>query len=607
MELDEICKLAISGKTGIEDRINTFSRIYLRGKVNVFSLNDLLGMQNESTLYIIQSPIDLRGITVTIPRESIIYFKDDTYLQNGILLGNDTRIISKNQVIFKKGHSTYHGYLKGNNYQYVGRNDGSLIIGGTWDNKIVADLWTELINNDANNCQALAINNMINLYSKAVTSVVPCGVYYIYDWIRILARSVDFQGSEIRSIDFNKVENLSIPLPDNVKSVSLQSRYGLLDFNAEDAFLKNITIDGRASSREEKPKLGSQCLITITGGSNNGLFENVVLTDAVDCDVCTGSIAGFTFRNVTFGSCGEHGLYTHAFNGNLVFDNCVFDNCGQSLDLFKKRGISGCIRGAASSDHQFDEMTELVATFYDCSFINSGNINVATIYTDIPKAEFYNCRWIGNVVGYIANNPAYNEASGKMYEYNFYGCDNPCGSYNAKNTIRKLINCSNVRNPFQNTYLVENCDIVVCYDDVNNRFEGSFTSEVENPVVFKKCSFRKTTSEGGVRSTIINPRPMEFLSCSWIVSNVQERQKGQSLLLLKDSKGNTASADRILFQDCIFNIPDCRLITCIDTDILFQGGEYQASYDVLVLGGQNRPNRIELKSFKNLRQASISR
>ena len=606
--LDEICMDAISGKSDIETRITRYASSYLKGRVEVAKLGDLQRIKKKKTLYIISGSIDLKGATISLPDNCLIFFRDGSSFKNGTLTGLDTRIVSRNQPIFKKGRSTYRGYLKGNNYQYIIRRDGALIIGGTWSNKTVGSLWTDLKTNDAANCQALALNNLISLYSKDVVAYVPKGVYYVYDWVRVLSRSVDFQGTEIRSIDFDVVEDKSISLPAEAKPTSLQSRYGLIDFNAKNSFLKNLTIDGRSTSRKETPKLGSQCLITISKGSDAGLFENVIVKNAVDCDICTGSISGFTFRNVIFGPCGEHGFYTHAYAGDLVFENCQFIDCGQSPELYTKRGgISGCVRGAASRDFSPKQMASLRASFSNCSFTNSGVYDVATIYTDIPKADFHNCKWEGKVVGYISNNPSFNEETGQMYEYNFYNCDNPCGAHNAKNTIRKLIGCTNVRNPFENTYQVEDCSIIICYDDADNRYEGRFSSEIKRPVVFKNCVFTKISSEDGIRSTIINPRPMSFESCSWTVSEIKAKEKGQSLLFLKDKKGQVTSAPWIKFQDCSFNIPGCRLITCCDTDVSFQGGEFKDSYDVLVLGEKTRPNRVKTNTVRMGKRKEISR
>lgn len=606
--LDAICQSALAGSTDVDMKVQQYAKSYLTGTVVISSSAEISKMKKAGTLYIFAGVIDLKGKTITVPKGSVLYFRKGSQIRNGTIIGDDTRIVAPNQLVFPKGISSYRGYLKGSSYSYATNQKGALVVNGTWSNKVVGDKWTELKTNAERECQSLSLNNHITLFSREVVAEVPKGNYYIYDWIRIKNRSVDFNGSQLLSIDFNRVENRSIKLPSGTKSTSLRSRYGLIDFNGAGRSLKNVIVDGRASSRNEKPKLGSECLITIAGGSDGGIFENVVTKDAVDCDVCTGAIKGFTFRNVVFGPCGEHGFYTHAYAGELLFENCVFDGCGQSPDLFTQRGgVSGCVRGAASRDRKAKEYAGLKAVFKNCTFSNSGNINVVTLYTDIPKADFYRCKWIGKVGGYVANNPSFNEDAGQMYEYNFYECDNPCGSHNAKNTIRKLIGCTNVRNPFENTYSVEDCSIIVCYDDVDNRYEGRFSSEINRPVVFKNCVFTKNSLEDGIRSTIINPRPMSFVSCSWTVSEVKEKERGQSLLFLKDKKGQVASAPWIKFQDCLFNIPGCRLITCCNTDVSFQGGEFIDSYDVLVLGEKNRPNRVKSNTIRKSKRKEISR
>ena len=78
-------------------------------------------------------------------------------------------------------------------------------------------------------------------------------------------------------------------------------------------------------------------------------------------------------------------------------------------------------------------------------------------------------------------------------------------------------------------------------------------------------------------------------------------------MFFKDKNGKIASARRISFQNCRFNMPGCRLITCCDTDISFQGGEYLDSYDVLVLGDKDRPNRVDNKKLRNGSRKQLSR
>ena len=569
-DVDNISELALNGADTnvIKAKLQSFAVKKGMRLVRVTSLATFRAAAiSGNTIMEITKRIDLKGNTFEIPGSSILYFNKGM-LRNGSLVGKGARVVSSNVVIFDQGVTKYRGYMKSGSYDYVTARSKSLVIDGTWNNKVVGNNWTGLKSGDNSRCYSLALNNHIRLYDPAETVMVPKGVYYIYDWVRARSSSIDFQGSSLISIDFGKVEDRTVAIPQGCQANVLRSRYGLLDINAtRPSVIKNLVMDGRASYRKEEPKLGSECLISIAK-NEGGSLENVVLKDAVDCFICTGAIKDFTFRNVTFDKCGEHGLYTHAYDGYLRFIGCKFIDCGQSPSLYKIRGLSGCVRGSGSREHSPSSMKNFKVEFTDCEFSCSGEYAVATLYVDIPNARFDRCVWKGIVRGYVCSDAAFSEQYGKLYQYDFYDCDNPCGNYNSKNAVRTLIRCKNVVNPFNDTRLVQDCDIVSGYDDVVNRYVGRFANEVKTPVSIVNCTFRRREEDKSIRSSIVNPRPMVFKNCKWnFKAQETQKSKGQAYIYLKDEKGNAASCSYINFEDCVFNLSEYRLIDCRSTTI----------------------------------------
>lgn len=477
----------------------------------ISSLAEFMAAEDSNTIYIINGDINLGGKTVKIPGNCILYVRDGM-LSNGKVAGDNTYVLASDHVIFAPGETKYRGYKKKSEYLYVVSRKGAVELTGTWANRVVAPRWTGLESDNPDKCQSLALNNLVRLYRKDVQVVVPEGHYYIYDWIRLGGRKVDFSGSELLSIDFDKVEDVSIKLPKDVVESPLKSRYGLLDINGTGSVIKNVTIDGRASSRDEEPALGRECLVTIVSNST-GVLQNVLLKDAVDCAISTGAIGKYVFDNVKVDKCGEHGIYLHGYRDTLRFKNCIFNNCGQSETLYKIRGISGCVRCNTPDSISFSEMARLRMYFEDCTFSVDGKYKAATLYSGIPHAEFSRCRWIGSVAGYVFNIPEYNEETGRMCEYSFFDCDNPCGNHNAVNVKRTLVRCTNVRNVFEDTFLVEDCDIVTMQYTLTNKLKGKFASELKTPILLKGCTFRTKESKPSGRVTISHSRPMVFEDC----------------------------------------------------------------------------------------------
>ena len=569
------------------------------------SRNDLNRLTAENTIYCIKSDINLQGKTLSIPSGSLLFFDGGSF-RNGTVKGDNTTVVAENYEIFHRGVSTYRAYTA-DSYKYITKNQDAIIIAGSWKNSTCGSKWTGMSSRTSDYCSSLPINNFIKLHKKGQSILFPANQeYYVYDHIVCSGYSIDFNNSIIRSIDFNKVEDKSILLPGNARPRELKSVYGLLVFGGDNAYVKNLTIDGRASHRDEIPSLGTECLLSMASNTNCQL-KNVKLEDAVGCGICTYAISNCSFDDVVLDGCGEHGIYTHAYKGTLDFNNCRFINCGRDATLFKKRGASACIKFSGSRDHKYSELKDLKASFTDCVFESSSQFYVATMYSDIPFAKFSRCKWRG-VSGYTIVSPELAEQTGCLVEYVFIECDNPCSSISSYNTIRRLIRCRNVKNPFADTIELRDCEISVGYADVENKYSSMFDGQYNIPIICTKCVFSKDSNDTPIRNTIKNPRPMIFNHCVWnFEPSSAKTYRGHYYLVLADDEKKEKVSRFVEFNTCTINLDQYRMLLCADADVRFVNCDYVASYDVLVDSRKDRPNRVSISRMTNKTKRQVAR
>ena len=585
-------------------------RIVRKTQCDYFTINsseEVLWMTKSNSLYCIKANINLSGKTLRIPSGCLLYFDGGSF-SNGTVIGNRTVIVSKDYEIFKHGVSTYRAY-SADSYKYLTKNVDAIVIEGTWLNSSCGDHWTGMLSLDNNHCASLAINNYIKLHKRGQEIVFPDNKeYYVYDRINCSENSIDFRNSVIRSIDFDKVEDTSIILTGGNEPKGLKSIYGLLAFVGDNLTIKNLTIDGRARTRNEIPVRGTECLISM-GSNVNCQLLNVRLEDAVGCGICTYAIKDCTFQNVTVNGCGEHGVYTHAYRGTLCFNNCSFINCGRDSTLFSLRGASACVNFSGSRDHGYAALKNLKAIFTDCLFeSNSTSQYVATFYSDITKVDFVRCAWKGSVKGYSIVSPKLSEQTESLVELLFLNCTNPCSKINSVNTIRRLIGCRNVTNPFSDTIELKDCEIWVGYADVENKYTAMFEEQYDNPVICANCLFVKGGDDVSVRNTIKNPRPMVFDHCKWDfkTSNVST-YKGTYFLVFSNQKKSEQKRIYVDFLSCVIDIDKYRLLFCTNADILFDSCEYLDSCDTLINAQVSSPNRVRVINMRNPKKQEIAR
>ena len=574
------------------------------GYLVIRSQSDISKLIEKNTLYCIKESINLQGKTLSIPSDCLLFFDGGSF-RNGTVIGNNTIVVAKDYEIFNHGVSSYRAY-KADSYKYISKNQDAIVIMGTWSNCSCGNHWTGMTTKDNNHCSSLSINNYIRLHKRGQEILFPANQeYYVYDRIVCSGYSIDFNNSIIRSIDFNKVEDESISLPKGSQSRALKSLYGLLHFNGDNAYIRNLTIDGRASQRSETPSLGTECLISMTSNTNCQL-KNVNLKDAVGCGICTNAISNCSFDDVVFNGCGEHGIYTHAYKGTLFFNNCRFINCGQDPTLFKKRGASACIKFSGARDQDYAALKDLKAFFKDCVFESSSQFYVATMYSDIPFAEFLRCKWKG-VKGYTIVSPRLAEQTGRLVEFHFIECDNPCYSISSYNTIRKMIRCKNVKNPFADTIELTDCEISVGYADVENKYSSMFVKQYDLPVICTNCVFTKDSEDTPVRNTIKNPRPMVFNHCVWdFKPSPAKTYRGSHFLVFSYEEGKEAPRS-VEFNTCKFGLDKYRMLLCADADISFVNCVYISSYDILVDSRKDRPSSVSISNMTNKINKQVAR
>ena len=573
----------------------------------ISSQSDLVKITEKNTIYCIKANINLQGRTLTVPSGCLLFFEGGSF-RNGIVKGNNTIVVAEDYEVFKHGKSVYRAY-KADTYKYVSRNQDAIVIAGTWNNKACGSKWTGMLSLDSNFCASLPINNYIKLHRQGREILFPANKeFYVYDRIVCSGYSIDFNNSIIRSIDFDKVEDKTIALPIGIQPRALKSLYGLLDFNGDNAYIKNLTINGRASQRNEVPSLGTECLISMASNTNCQL-KNIRIEDAVGCGICTYAISNCSFDDVIFNNCGEHGLYTHAYKGTLRFNNCCFINCGKDSTLFKKRGASACVKFSGARDQKYVALKDLKAYFSDCLFESTYQHYVATFYSDIPYVEFNRCQWRGDVKGYSVVSPQLAEQTGHLVELKFIDCDNPCSRIESVNTIRRLIRCSNVSCPFADTVELTDCEISVGYADIENNYSSMFIAQYDTPIICTNCKFKKGPEDTPIRNTIKNPRPMVFNHCTWdFDASTAKIYKGSYYLVLSTSDKTNTTPKSVVFTSCVINIDKYRMLYCSDTDVRFDNCEYVSSYDTLIDAQvADRPNRVHVSKMTNRKKKEVAR
>lgn len=101
---------------------------------------------------------------------------------------------------------------------------------------------------------------------------------------------------------------------------------------------------------------------------------------------------------------------------------------------------------------------------------------------------------------------------------------------------------------------------------------------------------------------------MEFKHCSWnFGTSSATKYRGSHYLVLSNREGKSMAPNSVVFTDCEINLGNYRLIYCSDTDVCFDKCDYKSSYDTLVDGIAEKPNRVRVINMQNRMSKSIAR
>ena len=512
-------------KEAIFDEINKYKPIIINGDVtnaadeeDITSENNLLKLKDRSalngmgyiilrknksfaeqvtkanTIYEIRYDFNLNEGTVILPNNCILLFIGGT-ISNGLLKGNQTKVVAANYEIFKAGITKYHGYKSEGNYKYVSKTTNGVILSGTWNNINCPVNWTGLV--DIQTCSSVAINNFIILHNKGSKITMPANLsLFVYDTIKAENRDIDFSNCTLIIPDYQEIEDLSIPLPQGSESVPLEHPGALIWIGGKNHYIKNLTIDERAEERgEDIYKLGYNFAINEVTDTINFTYENITIKNTVGCGIQELRTSyNITYKNVIFDSIGEHGIYTHTFKGKHIFEDCLFRNCTNSDTAYKLRGNSQSACFRCSHSEQDNEIATLNVYFNRCSFIgdDSAKYNSLTTYRDIPYILFNKCEWIGESMDGYTGRSSNESTYYRIEKREFVDCLNPKPLYGNSyyNTKSILKSCNNVPLDFmKDAEYIENCNFVLSYAEVKVNYIGGFENELDKVLIIKNSSF----------------------------------------------------------------------------------------------------------------------
>ena len=554
--------------------------------------------------YIIYGPIDLKSQTVKLPEGITLIFKGNGCMHNGKIVGNNTTIKAKDREIFVHGQSSYRGYRTIDGaYKYCINREDAVEISGTWNNSNCKSNWTGLLSIKENECASLAINNYIRLHKENSTVIIPKKDYYVYSTISNNSHSINFSDSRILLIDYSKVENTKLALPNNSTPVALKHPGDMVQISGNGIYISNLTIDGRSNiTGEVASALGEEHCIRISNCTNS-CFTNIKLHNAIDCGFAINKTArDITFDKVEWNNIGEHGVYTHSEQGTLFFRNCMFIDCGQSEVINKLRnGFSACVRPRLNQDEIIKDRT-LVLDFSDCTFSNSGDIKVMTCYSGAVKCIFSYCSWMGNILGY-AGSTELSQALGHCIPYVFRECTNPPSRYSGYDTKRYLFSCTDVYNLFEDTFVAEDCKCILAYSDVYNRYSEKFSKEVSGDTTFiSNCKIVSQAKYDNKipRIKIHNPRPMCFDHCA--IDLESDHLNGQHFYMLSfvnDFSKDASGCGTLLISNCNFNMGGLAFMETVDTSIDIKNSTI-SGYEKYFINGESNTNQLKYDNIKNI-------
>lgn len=524
-----------------------------------------------NTTYIIKENLNLEGNKIILGEGCTLVFQGGS-LSNGTIVGNNTRVKSGNNEIFKRGYVRYHAYIapnasKNDPPSFVKKYHNCIFVEGTWSNSKCGYNWTGL-QNQSDEDVMLAVKNYITLHAEGVNVIFPTINSLGYESVQLPGGHViDFNNTSISyPNDFSIWEDNTIELPDGAQSCSMESGYGLLSLTSN-TVIKNLFIDAKSTFRQDEPlRLGVSCILSV-GYAQNVIIDNVNISNVLGPAVTAQSKSkNLTFKNCRFYNIGEHVIYSHQYLGYCHFENCIFDTWdSERLSVFRT-GLDYLYKHTPpiNDGSSYEELYSFDLKFTNCTFNNPLRVNSQ----GRTLGGFFNgsfpviisiddCKFRG---AFPAVNPdrgyEISEKSGKTYRLVVRRCDGAPYIYPAKfsyNIITEFYDCVNI--DFRTAYAkhYENCEMNLdVYESNIENVSEQFLAEFSEPMVIKKCNFIDRGNESIINHPVFH-RPILFDSCTF--TSKINRNTPAEVVTIKTEKSIS-----VTFDSCQFDIPGFRLV-----------------------------------------------
>lgn len=545
--------------------------------VKVFSTNN--------TIYIIKESIDLGGNKVKIGQGCTLVFCGGS-LSNGTVVGNHTYVKARNYEIFKRGSVRYRACIKpGANKNdpptLIKQYHNCLVVEGTWNNKTCGTNWTGLTNGSGEDVM-LAVKNYVLLHREGTFVAFPTFSALGYESTRLPSGYIlDFNHSSISyPNDLNVWADRSIAIPDGASPCPMESGYGLISIG-NNTTIKNLSIDGKSSHRQDEPlRLGVSCIISI-GNGKNVILDNVSLSNVLGPAMTVQSGAkDLTFKNCRFKNIGEHVIYSHQYMGYCHIEGCEFDTWDSERLSVHRNGLNYLYKYAPpvnKGDVSYDELYRFELTFSCCTFNNPNRVNAQgrTLGGFLTGAfpivvKLNDSKFLGHLPAFNPGGCEISEKSGMAYRMIVKGCDGAPYVYPAKsggNVITEFYDCKHI--PFRSVYAkrYEKCKLYLdIYESNIENVSLAFESEFTEPLMIKDCVFYDRGSEGEINHPFFH-RSVVFENCQF--TSYVKRDAISNIVTIKKN-----ASIKITYKSCVIDMQgycllggiykkeDCEIIDC---------------------------------------------
>lgn len=529
-----------------KDRMQTPSIILSPNIMNGVNVLSQSMLKNENVIYVVQHDFDLQNNKITVPSNCTLDFQGGRFV-NGELIGNHTRIMAGQSLIFK-----------------------TITLSGTWNVENVYSTWFDFVTDDEKVDNSANFHNLSAMCSDTSQNniYIKKGTYYaqikngklienVYPEGRCLIElksntqlfndgTIMLTGCELQryailymfekeSINING--GVYIGDVDTHKGTKGEWGYGVFVRSSQNITINHVNIskcwgDGIVIGGLSHNQMHASTNIII----KNSIFDNnrrqgcsITYAKDVFIDNCVFKNTGMTYYTAPGAGIDLEPDRKTTANENIHITNCFFEqNKGFGIQVHganKKINISSCQNQSSKNGGL------LINMHYsdDDSYVNVSNCNLgAGIMLFGGKINLNNCYWGGTVLGkstfdFPLRVDIYKCRLGSPYDtmtyfkYLFKHSKPSIDYFNVRNSVLKLGNTTNVlsiNNPISpnERITIDNCTI-----DANNKILQIYSS-----LNIKGCTIKNT------RQIFFNLNgyvagPIEFINNNIYYSNAAER------------------------------------------------------------------------------------